>query len=62
MINVDRAAVVLIRRFGDDCATVAHNRAMFCSARGDAQGAAEWKAVLRRVTDLHFAPRPDRVH
>lgn len=61
-LNVDRAAVFLIRRYGDDCAKVAYLRAQQCQCRGAAQAASEWKLVVQKVVELHFAPRSDPLH
>ena len=57
-LPIDRAAVLLIRRFGDDCAIIARRRMAACLARGDHLTALEWELVLRRVVELHFAEPP----
>lgn len=54
--SIDRAAWLLIRKFGDDSAIEAYRRSECCRCRGDRLSAAEWKAVLIKVIALHFAP------
>ena len=61
-IPVDRAATVLIRRFGDDCAMVAWNRAKACMELGESRAAAEWQMVLRRLFAVYFVHPPDLLH
>lgn len=61
-IPIDRAAVMLIRRFGDDCAIMAWQRAKTCMALGEHRAAAEWQLVLRRLLNVYFVHRPDILH
>lgn len=61
-IDVERAAIFLIRKFGDDSAIVAYQRARCCQCRGDAETAKEWDAVLKRVVDLFFVERTGRLN
>lgn len=56
-IDIDRTALFLMRRYGDDSACIAHLRANWCERLGDAAAAADWRRVLFRVVQLHFAPR-----
>lgn len=60
-IDIDRAAVFLIKKHGDDSAVVAYNRANCCRCRGDSQSEREWHAVLKRVIELHFETRKGRL-
>jgi hypothetical protein len=62
LIDIDRVAVLLIRRFGEDSALVAYAREQFCLARGDRHLAAQWRLVLRRVVSLYFTPRRGLLH
>ncbi len=59
--SIDRAALLLIRKYGDDCAVEAYRRSSCCAYQGLGREAAEWRAVMRRVVALHFARRPDRL-
>lgn len=52
--SIDRAAWLLIRKFGDDSAIEAFRRSECCRCGGDALAAAEWRLVLRKVIQLHF--------
>ena len=61
-LNVEGAALVLINRYGDDCAMVAFLRALHCTRRNDEAAAREWRLVCRRVVELHFAPRRGPAH
>lgn len=58
-LDIDRAAWFLSRRFGDDCALVAYHRALACARTGDKKSEAEWRHVVRRLIETHFA-RPTR--
>lgn len=55
--DVDRTALFLMRRYGDDCACVAHLRASWCARLGDGAAAVAWRRVLERCVDLHFTRR-----
>jgi len=61
-MDIDRAAVVLILKYGDDSAVVAFNRANCCRCRGDSGSERQWHAVLQRVIELHFEPRNGALH
>lgn len=60
--DVETAALVLAKRFGEDCAAMAYRREQFCRARGEEGRADEWRAVLKRLASLYFAPKPTRLH
>ena len=61
-INIDRTAWTLIRRFGDDSAKVAFERVRVCADRGDEASAEEWRLVVHKVVELHFAPSKGPIH
>jgi hypothetical protein len=61
-LDVDQAAVVLIRQFGEDSAAVAYSRAYCCKCRGDLDAAREWNTVVKRIVDLMFSPREGSLH
>lgn len=54
-LDIDRAAWFLIRCYGDECAKVAFDRSRRCACRGDTAGVEEWKRVVNKVVELHFA-------
>lgn len=54
--SIDRAAWLLIRKYGDESAIEAYRRSECCRCHGDALSATEWKAVLLKVIELHFKP------
>lgn len=56
-LDIDRTALFLMRRYGDDSACVAYLRASWCDRFGDTASAAEWRRVMSRVVELRFAPR-----
>lgn len=51
-LNTDRAAWVLIRRFGDDALLVAEKRRIFCIQQNRTVSAAEWARVQQKVCEL----------
>jgi hypothetical protein len=53
-LNIDRAAWLLIRKFGDDCALAAYTRGQYCRCHGQYEAASEWQLVLLKVIELHF--------
>ncbi len=55
-IDIDRAAWVLIRRFGDRSEDVALVRARHCQDDGRETAAAEWRCVLIKVLEIR-APK-----
>ncbi len=61
-LDVDQAAVVLIRQFGEDSAAVAYSRAYCCKCRGDDEAARAWNTVVKRIVDLMFSPRQGSLH
>ncbi|CFX25871.1 protein of unknown function [Candidatus Filomicrobium marinum] len=61
-LDIDKAAVFLIRKFGEDSASVAYSRAYCCRCRGDNNAAQEWNAVLNRIVALLFSPREGPLH
>ncbi len=61
-LDIDRAAWVLIRCHGDDCAKVAYQRARSCRHRGDDAGAQAWKLVVEKVVELHFSTPRGRLN
>lgn len=61
-LDIDKAALFLIKKHGEDSAVAAYNRANCCRCRGDPISEREWLAVLKRVVDLHFAPRGGPLH
>ncbi len=61
-LDIDKAALFLIKKYGDESAVVAYNRANCCRCRGDEPTENEWLTVLKRVVDLHFAPRAGPLH
>ena len=54
-LDIERAAWFLSRRYGDDCALVAYRRALACAQSGRRKHEAEWRQVMRRLIDVHFA-------
>lgn len=61
-LDIDKAAVFLIKNFGDDSAVVAYSRACCCQCRGDENAAREWNAVMRRIVELLFSKREGPLH
>jgi len=61
-INIDRAAWFLIRRYGEDSAMEAFRRAQSCADRRDQNAAHEWRLVLNKVIELHFAKPKGRIN
>lgn len=61
-LDINKAAVYLIRKHGEDSAVVAYSRAMCCRCRQDHAAEREWLAVVERVVELHFAPRRGPLH
>ncbi len=57
-LNIDRAAWFLVRRYGDDSAIVAFRRAQMSALQNNKVAEGEWRLVLRKIIDLHFA-KPD---
>ena len=55
-LDIDRAAVFLIKKYGDDSVKVAFCRANCCRCSGDTGAEAEWQIVVKRIAELHFAP------
>ena len=61
-LDIDRPAVFLMRRYGNDCAMVAIDRSR-CRARRKLKTAErEWRLVLRRVIELYFAKLRGPLH
>lgn len=60
--DVEQAAIVLIREFGEDSAAVAYSRAYCCRCRGDTHAACAWNSVVKRIVDLMFSPRRGPLH
>lgn len=60
--DVDEAAVILIRQFGEDSAAVAYSRAYCCKCRGESEAARNWNTVVKRIVDLMFSPRQGSLH
>jgi hypothetical protein len=61
-LNIDRAAWALICRFGDESAKVAFQRASICTHRNDDVAASEWRLVVQKVVELHFARNDGFTH
>lgn len=61
-LDVGRAAWFLIRCYGDDCAKVAFERSRTCLCRRDDVAAGQWKLVVEKVVELHFARPRGRLH
>lgn len=61
-LDIDKAAVFLIKQFGDDSAAVAYSRSCCCQCRGDENAAREWNAVMRRIVELLFSQRKGPLH
>lgn len=61
-LDIDRAALFLIKKYGDDSAKVAYCRAHCCRCHGDTVAEGEWKAVVKRIAELHFAPAGGMLH
>jgi hypothetical protein len=54
-LDIWRAAQLLVKRYGDDAAIQAGMRAEELPARGDDDGAATWRAIIRAVEELQRA-------
>ncbi len=61
-LDIDQTAWLLIRKYGDDCAVVAQARSQCCARHQDLQRSAEWRLVVHKVIELHFAPRKGPLH
>lgn len=61
-LDIDRAALFLIKKHGDESAKVAYCRANCCRCQGDEIAEHEWRLVVKRIAELHFAPRLGHVH
>jgi hypothetical protein len=61
-LDIDKAAVYLIKEFGEHSAAVACSRSYCCRCRGDETAAREWNAVMRRIVDLLFSQRQGPLH
>lgn len=61
-LNIDQTAWMLIRKYGDDCAAIAQIRSQCCARRQDLQRSAEWRLVVHKVIELHFAPGKGALH
>ena len=61
-LNIDRTAVFLIRRYGEQCTKVALQRSCYCALRGDEASAAEWRLVLRRIGEFQAAAHDGPLH
>lgn len=61
-LDVDKAAVFLIKKFGDNSAAVAYSRSYCCRCRGDETAAQEWNAVMKRIVNLLFSRRQGPLH
>jgi hypothetical protein len=61
-LDIDKTALFLIRRFGDDCAIVAFQRSRCCANNGEPAAAAQWRQVMCRVVELHFARPQGKPH
>ena len=57
-IDIYRSAAVLVREHGEDAAQEAAQRADAMLERGDMEGAAVWRRVLRAVEELQRAQVP----
>ena len=57
-IDIWRAAVLLLRRYGKDAAAVAAQRADKCLADGDVDGLAVWKRIAEAMLEL-LKDKPD---
>lgn len=53
-VDIDRLAVMLITKFGDDSAEVALLRSRCCAARQDRTWEILWQRVMQRVIEFHF--------
>jgi hypothetical protein len=61
-LDIDRAALFLMRRYGNDCAVVAFHRSRCCARQRLETAERDWRLVLRRVIELHFANPRGPVH
>jgi len=57
-LNIGRAVNFLMRRYGDDCTTVALHRAHNSAIRNDLAAASEWHRVLATLT-AYLDAEPD---
>ena len=61
-LNIDHAAWFLIRRYGEESAVEAFRRIQSCADRKDQEAAHEWRLVLNKVIELHFAAPSGSMH
>ncbi len=61
-LDIDRTALFLMRRYGNDCAVVAFHRSRCCARRKLETAEREWRLVLRRVIELYFDNPRGRLH
>jgi hypothetical protein len=54
-LNIDRTALFLIRRYGDNSAVMAFRRMQFSALQSNKTAEGEWRLVLSKVIELHFA-------
>jgi hypothetical protein len=59
IIDIYRAAKLVIDRHGDDAALYAAARTAVLAGEGDAEGAAIWRRITAAVEELQRERRPD---
>lgn len=62
VLDIDEAAIILIREFGDDSPIVAYSRICCCLSRGDEAAAAHWNKVAQRIVAWLYPPREGPLH
>ncbi len=63
-LDIDRSANVLVKRHGEDAPIEAAMKADAMLEKGDLDGAAVWKRILRAVEELQreIATADDQIH
>jgi hypothetical protein len=59
-VDIDRLAVILMSKFGDDCAEIALLRSRCCASRHDVHWQTVWLRVMQRLMETYFAERRGR--